>query len=128
MQNADTVLPISLRRASADALRERNFKGEHFSPVSPACGRNLCLRTPVKTQAWREVCKNQVLIVKSPANKAKPAWVDALFGVSLQCSVGCNIEWSALADDFRTLVATQDLIDLPPIQFPNFTEFPQHGF
>ena len=34
----------------------------------------------------------------------------------------------ALADDFRTLVATQDLLDLPPIPVSHYTESPQHGF
>jgi hypothetical protein len=39
-----------------------------------------------------------------------------------------NEEWSALADDFRTLVATQDLVDLPPIQVPHCAESSQPGF
>jgi len=37
-------------------------------------------------------------------------------------------EWSALADDFRTLVAPQDLMDLSPIQLPHRAESPQLGF
>src|SRR5437660_1684752 len=90
MQNADTVLPISLRRASADALRERNFKGEHFSPVSPACGRNLCLRTPVKTQAWREVCKNQRLL--SRARRTKRGQLGRM--LCLECPG--NLRWAAI--------------------------------
>ena len=49
-------------------------------------------------------------------------------GATLDARASERKDWSALADDFRTLVATQDLVDLAPIQVPHSAEYPQPEF